>query len=98
MFAFLTLNPLYRLHREPEGKGGFIDIYLERDLRFPKVEYGWIWELKYIKKEHSLEEVKTGGLEQLHRYAESPRFQGKKNLKKALIIFRGKDECFVYEQ
>jgi hypothetical protein len=97
LFSFLTLNPLYRLHSEPEVKGGFMDIYLERDNRFPSVVYEWIWELKYIKKERSIEAVKAEGLEQLKRYAESPRFRGKENLKKALLIFRGKDECFVYD-
>jgi hypothetical protein len=97
LFSFLTLNPLYRLHSEPEVKGGFIDIYLERDNRFPKVVYEWIWELKYVKKDQALEHVKAEGLEQLKRYAESPQFRGKENLKKALLIFRGKNECFVYE-
>jgi hypothetical protein len=96
LFSFLSLNPLYRLQSEPEVTGGFIDIYLERDSRFPEVVYGWLWELKYIKKEQSLEEVKAEGLEQLKRYAESRRFRGKENLKKALLIFRGKDECFVF--
>jgi hypothetical protein len=98
LFSFLSLNPLYRLQSEPEVKGGFIDIYLERDNRFPDVEYEWLWELKYIKKEQSLEDVKAEGLEQLNRYAQSPRFRGKKNLKKALLIFRGKNECDVYEE
>jgi hypothetical protein len=96
LFSFLSLNPLYRLQSEPEVTGGFIDIYLERDIRFPDVKYEWLWELKYIKKEQSLEGVKAEGLEQLNRYAESPRFRGKENLKKALLIFRGKDECFVF--
>jgi hypothetical protein len=97
LFSFLSLNPLYKLQSEPEVTGGFIDIYLERDIRFPDVEYEWLWELKYIKKKQSLEDVKAEGLKQLKRYAESPRFQGKENLKKALLIFRGRDECFVYE-
>ena len=97
LFSFLTLNPLYRLHSEPEVKGGFIDIYLERDIRFPGVVYEWIWELKYVKKDQALEHVKAEGLEQLKRYAESPQFQGKENLKKALLIFRGNNECFVYD-
>jgi hypothetical protein len=46
---------------------------------------------------YSLEDVKAEGLEQLKRYAQSPRFQGKENLEKALLISRGKDECFVYD-
>ncbi|UCH95038.1 MAG: PD-(D/E)XK nuclease domain-containing protein, partial [Candidatus Aminicenantes bacterium] len=96
LFSFLSLNPLYMLQSEPEVTGGFIDIYLERDSRSPEVVYEWLWELKYIKKEQSLEEVKAEGLEQLKRYAESRRFRGKENLKKALLIFRGKDECFVF--
>ena len=96
LFSFLSLHPLYRLQSEPEVKGGFIDIYLEKNIRFPDVTYEWLWELKYIKKEQSLEDVKAEGLEQLERYAAGPRFRGKENLKKALLIFRGKDECFVF--
>ncbi|MCP5108911.1 MAG: AAA family ATPase, partial [bacterium] len=97
LFSFLSLNPLYRLQSEPEVPGGFIDIYLERDSRFPDVEYEWLWELKYLKQKESIEGVKAEGLEQLNRYAESPRFRGKKNLEKVLLIFRGKDEWFMYK-
>ncbi|MCU0284785.1 MAG: PD-(D/E)XK nuclease domain-containing protein [Acidobacteria bacterium] len=68
-----------------------------RGLRFPDIQYEWLWELKYIKKDQSLEEVKAKGLAQLERYSLSPRFQGRENLKKALLIFKGKDECFIYE-
>lgn len=98
LFSFLSLNPLYRLQSEPEVSGGFIDIYLERDTRFPGVEYEWLWELKYIKQSESVEGVKAEGLAQLKRYAESPRFRGKKDLKKVLLIFRGKDECFIFQE
>lgn len=97
LFSFLSLSRLYRLHSEPEVEGGFIDIYLERDLRFPDIQYEWLWELKYIKKDQSLEEVKAKGMAQLERYFSSPQFQGRKNLKKALLIFKGRDECFIYE-
>ena len=72
----------------------YIDLFLEKDSRYPDLEYEWLWELKYLKKEDKskLEQVKRKGLKQLSEYASSKKFTDKDNLKKALIIFIGKGE------
>lgn len=77
-----------------EVENGYIDIFLEKDLRHPDVKYEWVWELKYLKKEEKaqLERVKAEGLEQLRRYARSEKFRDISGLKKALIICVGKGE------
>lgn len=83
---------------EREVEGGYIDIFLEKDFRFPEIKYEWLWELKYIKNSDlsKLEQVKKEGLKQLERYAVSDKFKDKDNLKKALIIFIGKDEYEIF--
>ncbi|MCK4258650.1 MAG: AAA family ATPase [Halanaerobiales bacterium] len=91
--TYLNLVEIYKCISEAEVENGYIDIFLEKDIRFQDVKYEWIWELKYLKKSEAnkLEEVKEKGLAQLKRYASSNRFKFKKNLKQALIIFIGKD-------
>ena len=98
LFSFLTQNNLYKPMSEREVEGGYIDIFLEKDFRFPEIKYEWLWELKYIKNSDlsKLEQVKKEGLKQLERYAVSDKFKDKDNLKKALIIFIGKDEYEIF--
>ncbi|MCK4261311.1 MAG: PD-(D/E)XK nuclease domain-containing protein, partial [Halanaerobiales bacterium] len=87
------------IYSEREVEDGYIDLFLEKDSRYPDIEYEWLWELKYLKKEAKsrLEQVKKEGLAQLEEYAASKKFADKKNLKKALIIFIGKDEYEIVE-
>nr|WP_236777903.1 PD-(D/E)XK nuclease domain-containing protein [Anoxybacter fermentans] len=94
LFSYLVLSNLYKPTSEKEVEGGYIDIFLEKDIRFSDVKYEWLWELKYLKKNDTeqLEQVKEEGLRQLKKYAESKKFKNKGNLKLALIIFIGKDE------
>nr|WP_330165264.1 PD-(D/E)XK nuclease domain-containing protein [Iocasia fonsfrigidae] len=94
LFSYLVTSNLYRPVSETEVENGYIDIYLERDIRMPDVKYEWIIELKYLKKneQDKLAEVKRGGLKQLARYAASHKFKNKDNIKQALLIFIGKDE------
>ncbi|MFW5972325.1 MAG: AAA family ATPase [Bacillota bacterium] len=94
LFSYLISSNLYRTYSEQEVENGYIDIFLERDLRMPDVKYEWIIELKYLKKNNRnrLEEVKVEGLKQLERYAGSRKFDSKSNLKKVLLIFIGKDD------
>ncbi|AZO93467.1 AAA family ATPase [Halocella sp. SP3-1] len=94
LFSYLVTSNLYRPVSETEVENGYIDIYLERDIRMPDVKYEWIIELKYLKKSErdKLAEVKREGLKQLERYAASRKFEDKDNIKQALIIFIGKDE------
>ncbi|MCK4260401.1 MAG: AAA family ATPase [Halanaerobiales bacterium] len=94
LLTYLGLSNIYKISSEKEVDKGYIDIFLEKDIRFPDVKYEWIWELKYLKKSETnqLERVKKEGLTQLDQYAKSRHFKDKENLKKALIIFIGKDE------
>ena len=99
LFAYLMNSRAYRPISERETESGFIDIYLEKDKRIPDVKYEWIIELKYIKKSErsKLAEIKLQGLKQLDVYAASRAFDGQSNVKKALILFVGKDETIVVE-
>ncbi|QTL99711.1 AAA family ATPase [Iocasia frigidifontis] len=94
LFAYLVDSKAYKPYSETEVENGYIDIYLERDIRMPDVKYEWIIELKYLKKSErdKLAEVKQEGLKQLERYAASRKFEDKDNIKQALLIFIGKDE------
>jgi hypothetical protein len=99
LFSYLVTSNLYRPVSESEIENGYIDIYLERDIRMPGVKYEWIIELKYIKKSDrdKLPEVKEEGLRQLKEYATSCKFRDKDSIKQALIIFIGKDEYVLYQ-
>ena len=99
LFSYLTTSNLYRPISEREVENGYIDIYLEKDIRMPEVNYEWIIELKYLKKSerNRLEEVKMEGLKQLKGYVDSREFKDRKNVKHAFIVFIGKDEYEVVE-
>lgn len=76
-----------------------MDIYLEKDTRIPDIAYEWILELKYLKKQSAaeIEKVKKQGLMQFAGYAASRDLADKPHVKRALIIFVGKDEWIVVE-
>ncbi len=94
LISYLNFANIYSIESEREVEGGYIDILLEKDIRYPDVQYEWLLELKYIKKRDKdrLEQVKNEDLSQLERYSSSQKFIDRKNLKKALIIFVGKTE------
>ncbi|MCD5414933.1 MAG: ATP-binding protein [Clostridiales bacterium] len=100
ILSYLVMSNVFRPNSEKEIENGYIDLYLEKDLRTPEAEYEWLLELKYLKKseEKQIERAKIEGLKQLKRYANSSEFQGKKNLKKALIIFSGKSDYVIVEE
>ncbi|MGV8149821.1 MAG: AAA family ATPase [Alkaliphilus sp.] len=99
LFSYMTTSNLYRPRSEKEIENGYIDIYLEKDVRIPETKYEWLLELKYLKKSETkqIEKVRTEGIKQLQRYARSIEFVNKKNLKKALIIFSGKSDYVLEE-
>ncbi|SFE33072.1 Predicted AAA-ATPase, partial [Thermoanaerobacter thermohydrosulfuricus] len=99
LFSYLTISNVYRPISERETEGGYIDIYLERDIRIPDVKYEWLIELKYIKKSEKdkVDKIKEEGIKQLKRYRESRGLKERKDVKQALIIFIGKDEYQVIE-
>ena len=99
LFSYLTISNVYRPISERETEGGYIDIYLERDIRIPDVKYEWLIELKYIKKSEKdkVDKIKEEGIKQLKRYRESRGLKERKDVKEALLIFIGKDEYQVIE-
>ncbi|MCK4260378.1 MAG: AAA family ATPase, partial [Halanaerobiales bacterium] len=99
LFGNLVSGEVYKIYSEREVEDGYIDLFLEKDSRYPDIKYEWLWELKYLKKEDKsrLEQIKKEGLKQLEEYSSSKKFVDKKNLKKALIIFIGKDEYEIVE-
>ncbi|WP_230867354.1 PD-(D/E)XK nuclease domain-containing protein [Iocasia frigidifontis] len=100
LFSYLITSNLYHPISEPEIESGYLDIFLERDIRMPDVKYEWIIELKYLKKNQrdEIEKVKEKGLTQLQRYADSRKFKDKKDVKKVLLVFIGKDEFKILTQ
>ena len=99
LFAYLCESNAYRPRSEMETEDGYIDIYLEKDQRLADIEYEWLLELKYLKKSDAdkIEAAKAAGIRQLERYARSSRFTGKDKLKKAVVIFSGKDDYDIVE-
>ncbi|AIS51842.1 hypothetical protein TKV_c06570 [Thermoanaerobacter kivui] len=99
LITYLVNSKAYRPISERETEGGYIDIYLERDIRIPDVKYEWLIELKYIKKSEKdkVDKIKEEGIRQLKRYRESRGLKERKDVKEALLIFIGKDEYQVIE-
>jgi len=99
LITYLVNSKAYRPISERETEGGYIDIYLERDIRIPDVKYEWLIELKYIKKSEKdkVDKIREEGIRQLKRYRESRGLKERKDVKEALLIFIGKDEYQVIE-
>jgi hypothetical protein len=104
MYAYLNMSQLFTVKSEYEVPGGYIDIALLPNNRFP-VEYYAMIELKYIKKG---EYEKEGGnkavdtklaeaIAQLNRYAPAPELAALPKLKKWALIFVG-DKCVVNKE
>ncbi|HHW58021.1 MAG TPA: AAA family ATPase [Clostridia bacterium] len=99
LITYLVNSKAYRPISERETEGGYIDIYLERDIRIPDIKYEWLIELKYVKKSEKdkVDKIKEEGIKQLKRYRESKGLKERKDVKQALIIFIGKDEYQIIE-
>jgi hypothetical protein len=103
MYAYLSMSQLFTVKSEYEVPGGYIDVALFPNNRFP-VEYYAMIELKHIKKSEYKKEggdkaVKTKLAEataQLNRYAPAPEFSALPKLKKWALVFVG-DKCVVNE-
>jgi hypothetical protein len=95
ILTLLHLSRLYYIHSELEAERGYLDIFLRERPPF-EIDYEWVLELKYVRKEElerELEQVKLEGEEQLRRYMEKVRPQARYPLKGALMIFTGAGEC-----
>ncbi|ADD01939.1 AAA-ATPase-like protein [Thermoanaerobacter italicus Ab9] len=99
LFSYLTISNVYRPISERETDGGYIDIYLERDIRIPDIKYEWLIEIKYVKKSEKdkVDKIKEEGIKQLKKYRESRGLKEREDVKQALLIFIGKDEYQVIE-
>lgn len=97
ILTLLFLNGLYYIQSELEAERGYVDIFLRELPQFP-VDYEWVLELKYVRKEdaEAIEQVKNDGMEQLKRYMEEVRPQTHRVLKGTLLIFSGEGECVDY--
>ena len=98
ILTLLFLNGLYYIQSELEAERGYIDIFLREMPQFP-VDYEWVLELKYVRKEEAkeMERVKNDGMEQLKKYMQKVRPQAHRNLKGVLLIFGGEGECVSYD-
>jgi len=83
---------------EAETDTGYVDIYLHRSPLAPDVTYEWLFELKYLKAgEKSLPVHRSKAQEQLQNYSRSSLMKDRKNLKKAVILFIGKNKYELFE-
>jgi hypothetical protein len=103
MYAYLNMSQLFTVKSEYEVPGGYIDVALLPNNRFP-VEYYAMIELKHIKKgeyseagDKTVEAKRAEAREQLNRYAPAPELDALPKLKKWALIFVG-DKCVVNEE
>ena len=83
---------------EVETDTGYIDIYLRRSPLLPEVKYEWIFELKYLKaSEKSLTMHRRDAQKQLQDYSSSAMMKNRNDLKKAVILFIGKNKYELFE-
>jgi hypothetical protein len=81
-----------------ETNSGYIDIYLKRSPLLPQIKYEWIIELKYFKvSEKPTDKDRRDAKDQLQRYTSSYIMKDKKDLKRAVILFTGKNEYELFE-
>jgi len=83
---------------EMETDTGYIDIYLHRSPLLPEVKYEWIFELKYFKaSEKSLATHRRDAQNQLQNYSSSAMMKDRKDMKRAVILFIGKNKYELFE-
>jgi hypothetical protein len=101
----MLLNSLFQSNvyvpvSEMETNTGYIDMYLRRSPLLPEVKYEWIFELKYIKvgkaNEKSLAVLRKDAQKQLNDYSSSDLMKDRKDLKKAVILFVGKNKYELF--
>jgi len=97
LLAYLNLTDYFLPKTEMEMSKGFADIFLEPFwARFPDMGYGYVIELKYIKRgeltRDILEKKIAEAGEQLNKYAQDDRVvkaMGKGELKKIVLVYHG---------
>ncbi len=97
LLAYLNVTDVYITRSEEEMGMGFADLYLEPFLpKYPDVKYGYLIELKYMKRgeytEERLQENLTEARNQLRKYARDERISRRKQgitMKCLTLIFCG---------
>ena len=97
LLAYLNVTDLYICRTEEEMGKGFADIYLEPfEAKYPDLKYGYVIELKYLKRseytETLLQERLTEAKRQLHQYAGDERIirmKARTRIKFLVLIFCG---------
>jgi hypothetical protein len=97
LLAYLNVTDFYLSRSEEEMSKGFADIYLEPfTAKYPDVKYGWLIEIKYMKRNEYSEEKQKTLLAEAHRqlaqYAADERVARRKQgtiLKGLALVFRG---------
>jgi hypothetical protein len=98
LLACLFQSQVYIPVSETETNTGYIDIYLLRSPLLSEVKYEWIFELKYFKaSEKSMATHRIDAQNQLKRYSSSTIMKDRKDVKKAVILFVGKNKYELFE-
>jgi len=98
LLACLFQSNVYVPASEVETNSGYIDIFLHRSPLLPEVKYEWLFELKYFKaSEKSLATHRQDAQNQLQNYNSSYMVKDRKDVKKAVILFIGKNKYELFE-
>jgi len=98
LLSCLFQSRVYIPASEIETNTGYVDIYLRRSPLVPEVKYEWIFELKYLKaNEKSMAAHRRDAQKQLQDYSSSALMKDSKDLKKAVILFIGKNKYELFE-
>jgi hypothetical protein len=83
-----------------ETNNGYIDIYLRRSPLLPDIKYEWLFEIKYVKAtdatDKSLATLRRNARKQLNSYSGSYQIKDSKDVKKAVILFIGKNKYELF--
>jgi len=83
---------------ELETSNGYVDIFLRRSPLAPEVQYEWLFELKYFKaSEKALDAHRLDAQKQLSDYSRSEQMKDDRDVKKAVIMFIGKNKYELFE-
>jgi hypothetical protein len=98
LLSCLFQSNVYIPVSEIETNNGYVDIYLRRSPLVPEVKFEWIFEFKYLKaSEKSLATHRSDAQKQLQGYSSSAMMKDSKDLKKAVILFIGKNKYELFE-
>ncbi len=105
LLAYLNITDHYVVQSEAETNKGYTDMLLEPfTATHPGMKYGYLLELKYIKRGEYSEETKVRKIEearkQLNQYKDDARLQSindKITLKKIILLFSGWEMVYMEE-